>query len=232
MIDLILGAARVTDSDTLHPGKFMWHHVILYISRLFEQQSPTSLNRVIALISPHVSWEGGPRGVVAVARWAAAAEAIPYTEEVGSSVVDALLQIARINFRQSRIPIYMWEWLKRKPSLPPMCGGLSAPYPEQIVPYVRGLGDIDIIRSYFLLRWTGQAPLNTDETYQMERSIREDFVGIGMKQYRKDLMEQLDRAIRPWDSRLTSNPNDVNTKTALKQYIQLKTALLEVEETG
>jgi len=123
MIDSILRAARASNFVTSNTGRFMWHRVVLYISRLFEKQSPTSLNRVIVLISPYVPWEGSLNSTIAVARWAAAASAILYTEEVGSSVVDALFQIAWVDFLRPHIPVDIWGLLKRQPPLPPMYHG-------------------------------------------------------------------------------------------------------------
>ena len=98
MTNAILRAARISDSKSSNLGKFMWRHVVLYISRLFEKRSPTSLDRVITLISPYVPWGGALNNPIAVSRWGAAALAIPYTEEVGQDVVDALFHIAFLDF--------------------------------------------------------------------------------------------------------------------------------------
>ena len=105
MVDVILRVARASDS-----GTFIWHHIKPFITTLLDKQSPPSLNRAIALASPHVLWWGMPHEKSRVTRWAAAVSALSYTEEVGQSVVDALLQIASITSLRPYIPIGVWEW--------------------------------------------------------------------------------------------------------------------------
>ena len=131
----------------------MWDRVALYASWLFEKRSPTSLNRIIALISPFIPWDGALNNKIAVSRWAAAASAIPYTEEAGQNVIDALLQITSSDLLRPRIPIYMWGWMKMRPSLPSMYHGLLQPI-SPILAYIRGLGDLDLLNSYYLVTWS------------------------------------------------------------------------------
>ena len=195
MIDAILHAASISDSDFDNLGKFMWHHVVLYNSRLFEKQSPTSLNRVIALISPYMPWETTLNNKIAVARWAAAASAIPYTPGVGQNVVNALLQIASIDFLRPHIPIEIWEGLKRRPSLPPIYCGMRWAGDTNVIAHVRRLGDIDILKSYFLLIWAEKCHFNSDFVSEMQDSIKADFGGSGMEHHRRDLIERLDHVI-------------------------------------
>ena len=229
MIDAIFRAARASDSVASNTGKFMWRKVVLYISRLFEERSPTSLNRVIALISPYVPWDGALNNTVAVARWATAASEIPYTEEVGSSVVDALLQIASVDFLRPLIPVHIWRWLKRQPSLPPIYHGLLRGSYADTVAYVRRLGDIGILKSYFLLLWTDRYIPDSGDTHVMERSIREDFRGTAMKRHRQDLIERLDYVLWQLDQCLDHTVDD--KETLFKHYTKLKDALLDVEDT-
>ena len=68
IMDAILRAAWVSDFDSGNHGKFMWHRVVLYISPLFEKRSPTSLNRVITLISPFIPWNSALNNETAVSR--------------------------------------------------------------------------------------------------------------------------------------------------------------------
>lgn len=220
MVNAILRAARVSDFDYQNHGKFMWRQVQLYVSRLFEKRSPTSLNRVIVLISPFVPWDHTLNNTTAVARWAVAVSAIPYTEEVGANVVDALLQIAWVDFLLPQIPINMWRLLKRQPSLPYACGGRSKGNDRDTVAYVRRLGDIDILKSYFLLIWTHRCTPGSKNVHAMETSIREDFGGAGMEQHRKDLIQHLDRVL----SRLGQND-----RGAKKEYTRLKDVLMEID---
>ena len=50
--------------------------------------------RAIVLVLPHIRWKWPVGREDLTQRWAAAASAVPYTEEVVQSVVDTLLQIA------------------------------------------------------------------------------------------------------------------------------------------
>lgn len=220
MVDAISRAARVSDSDD---KPFMWHPVILYISRLFEQRSPTSLNRVIALISPFVPWDGALNNKVAVTRWAAAASAIPYTEEVGQSVVVALLQIASVRFLRPHVPIDMWGWIKRPPSLPLTYNGRLDVTHTALIPYIRRLGDIDILKSYLFLVWTDRDPFRPGSILAMETSVREVFGGIGMEDHRQDLIEHLDRVLE----QLNRRPESLSVREVKKQYSTLKDLLGE-----
>lgn len=230
MMDAILSVARASNLVASNTGKFMWRQVVLYISRLFEKQSPTSLNRVITLISPYVPWNGALNNKIAVARWAAAALAIPYTEGVGSSVVDALFQIAFIDYLRPYIPIDIWGLLKKEPSLPPMYHGLTRGVHEYTVAHVRGLGDIDILKSYFLLVWTDRVSPDSDGIHEMETSIRENFSGTGMEQHRKDLMQRLDHVLERLDRKLerSSASGDSPSRKSRGKYAVLRDLLSEV----
>ena len=224
MIDAISRAAKVSDFDPSNHRKFMWRHVVLYISRLFEKRSPTSLNRVIALISPYVPWDSALNNAVAVSRWAAAASTIPYTDEVGQRVVDALLQIAYIDLLRPHIPVDMWGWIKKRPSLPHMYHGLPDGACATTVANVRRLGDVDILKSYFLLIWSDQClPLSTGVN-EMEGSIRKDFGGDGMENNREELIARLDLVLGRLDRRRESN----FVREARVEYTKLKNALQEV----
>ena len=110
MVDLIFRASRASLS-----GKFMWRRLQPYITSLFDEPSRPSLDRVVALVSPHVRWNAMSSGAEAVTRWAAAAMRVQYTEDVGQSVVDALLQIACNDSLRRHVPAEIWEWLKRRP---------------------------------------------------------------------------------------------------------------------
>ena len=231
MVDAILGAARAS-----HFGEFMWHRAKPYLTTLFDLRSPSSLDRVVALVSPYVAWDDMLNGTDAVARWAAAALAVPYTEEVGQSVVDALFQIASINSLRSHIPIDLWAWLKRLPSLPPVClGRINAAQPE-VVHYVRGLKNIEILKSFFLLIWSEWSYPSEPRLNETEISIREDFSGAGMREHRKDLMERLDYVLEQLnlDSEYLIERNPSMNKHRLKslkdEHEMLKKVLLEVDE--
>ena len=120
MADTLLRVTRALNSNY---WKFMWRQVGPYIVPLFGESTTPSLDSIIILASHHVPWDDERVNKDTVARWAAVTSAIPYTEEVGQSVVDALLQIASVGSLRPHIPIGIWAWLKRRLSPPPECLG-------------------------------------------------------------------------------------------------------------
>ena len=104
MTDAFLCVVRVPNV-----GKFM----VQSITNLLGEAGPDFPNRAMALMSPHVDWWYQGLNANTVTRWAEAALAVPYTEEVGRSVVDTLLQIATKGYLQQFIPVSMWAWLKK-----------------------------------------------------------------------------------------------------------------------
>ena len=231
MVDAILGAARVSNF-----GRFMWNRTNPYIIPLFDEQSPSSLNRVVALASPYVAWNDMLDSKNVIARWAAAASAVPYTEEVGQSVVDALLQIVSVTSLRPHIPADLWTWLKRRPSLPPVSRGRwSACWPE-VIHYVRGLGDIEILKSFFLLVFSEWSCHTSAGMNEILVSIREDFGGIQMQENRKDLREQVDHVLEQLDrgfeyiKQQMPLRNRDEFRWVKDQYRMLRRVLLEVDK--
>jgi hypothetical protein len=156
MADMSLRAAMVSNSE-----EFIWDRAKPFITRLSNTQGPPSLDWVIIIASPHVAWDDGSYDRNTVIRWAEAAEALPYAEDVSRSVIDALLHIASVNSLRPHIPVGIWTWLKEQPSLPPECSGRSRGSSGDVVRQVRELGDIDILKSYLLLVWSEWDPLTT-----------------------------------------------------------------------
>ena len=144
MIDVFLDAAR-TSGLTTH----LWDVIRPFIPTLFNQVSP----RTVMLTAPHVPWYRELRNGNTVARWAMAASAPPYTDEIGQSIVDALLCIVSINSLQPQIPVGIWTWLNKQPSLPPVYFGQTIGTKQNVVCWVQELGDAEILKSYFLLIW-------------------------------------------------------------------------------
>ena len=218
---------------------FYWHGTGRCIDRMFGQSSPPSLDRAITLISPHVRWDSGLHGKDTVTRWGAAALAVPYTEEVGQSVVDALLQIASFDFLRSYIPIELWAWLKKRPTLPPACQGRSLGTMPGVVSFIRRLGDAEILKAYFLLVWSEWDQLLWDGSVdEMVISIREDFGGLGISHHREDLLERLDQVLAQLDrgsehlKQQKPTIEEAGVQVAKGQYGALKKVLLEVGDRG
>ena len=142
--------------------------------------------------------------------------------EAGQDVVDLLLQIASVHSLLPHIPIEIWAWLKERPSLPPVCWGRESGTSRNIIRHIRGLGDIEILKSYFLVVWSEWNYLYVDRFEEMEISIREDFSGIGMKRHRKDLIVRLDYVLE----QLKDTPGN---EAQIRRYGWLKKLLLKVD---
>jgi hypothetical protein len=90
------------------------------------------------------------------------------------------------------------------------------------ISYIPRLGDIDILKSYFLLVWTEKFIRgNIDE---MESLIREHFGGIRMEGHREDLIIRLVNIL----GELDRMPESRSKGEAVAQYTKLKDALLEL----
>jgi len=232
MLDALSRAAMASNSE-----QFIWHRVEQYIATLSNKPSPPPLNQVIVLVSPHVYWSDGQRNENMVTRWAGAVSAVPFTEEVGQNVIDALLQIASVDLLRPHIPVGIWAWLKKRSPLPPECTGRSEGTKEDVVRHVRELGDIEILKSYLLLVWSEWNPIYSkpEGLAEMQVAIREDFSGIGMGRDREDLIEQLDHVLGQLDRGLEyfeeHRPalDESDIQRAKGQYGELKEVLLEVD---
>ena len=196
------------------------------------------MNQVITLVATSVRWGDSAYTRNAVVRWTSAVLATPYSEVVGQYVVDALLQIAHEDALRPEIPIDIWAWVKRRPSLPPVCRGRELGATSDIVRLIRTLGDIEILKSYFLLVWSEWNLLYYSGLTEMKTTIREEFCGISMQHHRKDLhgrldhiLQQLDRGLRnfnqykPWIQ-------DLYIRTAKSRYQEVKEVLLEVDKSS
>ena len=106
------------------------------------------------LVSPYIRWDWLTCRGGLVQLWATAVSAVPDTEEVASSVVDTLLQIASQRDLLPHIPADTWLWLTKRPHLPPICLGRNAGTYAHVVKAVRALKDVEVLKSYFLLVWS------------------------------------------------------------------------------
>jgi hypothetical protein len=234
MIEAILHVASKSPS-----GGFMWRRIERYITSWFDVSSPPSLDQAITVASTSVDWIDGSYAQGAVARWAAAAFGAPYSEGVGQAVVDALLHIAYRTTLRPYIPIEIWAWLKIRPTLPHVCRGRYLGSAPAVVRHVRGLGDIEILKSYFLLVWSEWNPPYAfhfeSGLAEMEIVIREKLCGIAMRRHREDLVERLDHVLGQLDRGLEyfkqHNPRigEEQIARAREQYGELKGVLMEVD---
>lgn len=177
----------------------IWPRVLPYITTLFDTRNPHSLYKLAIHLSPHVPWENAPCDGTTVARWAEAASALPRTEAIGQSVVDTLLQIASITSLRPHIPICLWGWLKIRPSLPPVCQGRYKGKNIDVIRYVRRLGDIEILSSYFFLVWSEWNHICRSVQVNMEISIALYFGTIETRRHREELIKRLDYILAQLD---------------------------------
>jgi hypothetical protein len=223
MADAILRATLASNSP-----KFVWHRIGPHIVRLLGKASTPTLHHAIPFIFPQISWDGGLRDGIG---WEAAVSTGPYTEKAGQDVVDLLLQIAHVDSLLPFIPIDIWAWLKEQPSLPPVCQGRLRGTTSNIVCHIRELGDIELLKSYFLVVWSEWDSLYPSGLNEMEIAIREEFGGIGMVRHRKDLIERLDRVLEQleyFEQRNLKKHQD-RVQRRKEQYGKLKVVLLEVD---
>ena len=194
MVDVILRVARASDSV------LSWHHVLTHITALFDESTPPSLNRAITFVSPYIPWHLPALNTEnAVVRWAAAASTVPYSEEVGRSVAETLLRILEHDSLLEHIPINVWGLLKNRPSPSLVWRVRFNGCRVSVVGHVRGLGDIEILKSYLLLIFSEWNTFQFGPLLELKKSIMEDFCGIGMWCHRDDLVKHLDYVQRQLD---------------------------------
>jgi hypothetical protein len=232
VLDVCLHAARASKWMD-----FLWYHIReLPIARLLNGESPVSAKQAFILMSPHLPWYWRMnRHEHWVQLWAAAASAVPYTDEIGQCVADTLLHIAHSTSLQPHIPIDMWSWLRKPSSLPPICTGRYRGRFPDVIEIVQGLGDIETLTAYLLLVWS-EWELHTDQAIQeMCALIRNDFSGIRMGYHQKKLLQHLDHVLRQLElgPEYLQQYNPVLDEGDIQwrqgQYRQLREALLEVD---
>ena len=195
ILDTFLRVARASKERQL-----TWNRSRKFPTALLSEASP----RAIVLVSPHIRWDRYHGKTELVQRWATAASVVPYTEEVGQSVVDVLLQIASVDRRLVLgLPASIWSWLTKRPPLPPICMGYHVGTQRHVVEAVRKLKNVEVLKSYFLLVWSEWNNLRDDRGFdEMRVSIREDFGGIGMAHHRAELIQRLDHVLGQLDQEL------------------------------
>ena len=226
MLAIFLRAARASNFTG-----FVWHHVQPFVKTLLNKADP----RTILLASLHVPWDSWTGRGDLIHPWAAALPKVPYTEEVGQSVVDTLLQIASEDELLPQIDVDIWSWLNKKPSLPPVCLGRVFGSYSHVVKAVRELKDVEILKSYLLLVWSEWDSLWPRGFDEMCASIREDFGRIRMGHHRADLLQRLDQVIERLNLGFgylnEHNPylEEHDLATMQTQYASLREILLEVD---
>ena len=195
------------------------------------------LFRSIVLVSPHIHWRILTDREGLVQQWAVAASAVAYTEEVGQSVVNALLQIASEPNLVPYIPVDLWPWLAKRPSLPPTSLGHFRGTFSSVIKAVEARKDIEIVKSYLLIVWSEWSEYwhNDDE---MSTLVQDNFGGIEMGHHRRDLIRRLDHVLGQLDRGLEylkqQDPRLGEYQLAMRknQYEALRKTLLEINLKG
>ena len=215
MLDAISHTARATRGEN-----FIWYRAKPFIASMFYNPNPPSLNWVLGLILPRVPWDDEPHNKDVVAVRAAAALGVPHPERASWSVIDELLLIAFLDSVHPRIPGgFQWQ--------PKSTGG-------DLIDRVRALGDVGILKSYLFLVWSTWDPIDDQSggLSELQKSIREDFGGIGMGRHRDDLAGRLDHALQEldWTYHMERREGFCGEATQRKEQCEeFKRVLLEVD---
>ena len=210
---------------------FTWHRIDRFASTLLSEASP----RAIVLASPHIPWYLLTDRRDLVQQWAAATSLVPYTEEVARSVVDTLLQVASRRKLLPYITADLWAWLKKRPSLPPVCAGRYYGTYLHVTKAVRKLEDVEVLKSYLLIVWSEWDAIWNEGFDQICASIRGDLSGTRMDRHCVDLIQRLDHVLGELDQGLeylqqrNHNLREYDFQLMESQYRELREMLPEVD---
>jgi len=229
MFDVFLRVVRSSERSGL-----MWFYIEPLLSALLDEKTPVFSKWAAIMASPHVPWWQFENGGRLIQLWAEASSAVPYTNDIGQSVIDTLLQIA--SWKSPTIPAGTWSWLNMRPGLPPICSGRYWGSKEAVVKMVRALKDTETLTSYLLLVWSECDFLMPKGFDEMCALIQEDFGGEGMDHHRKDLLHrlgyvrgELERGL--WHiQQYKPGLKEENLRLRRDQYRRLEEILLEVDK--
>ena len=222
---------------TYRQARLRWSRIKSHITSFFDKSIPPSLNRVIILTLPYIGHDVYADPTTVVSRWIAAASAVPYSE-VDQNMTEALLMVSYDKSMRPLIPVNIWAWLNKRLFLPPTSLGRSLASRGHVVRHIRKLGDIEILKSYFLLVWSEWQFHGDHCLTEMEMSIREDFGGILMQGHRGDLIKHLDFIHGELDRgldhfrRYWPRVGENRLQVQKEQYGRLKDALLRQNTNG
>ena len=154
--------------------------------------------------------------------WMEAASTLPYTDDVCGSVVVGLLNMASSYELSQHIPLVAWDWLNKRPVLPPECVALLPRATESAVRTILRFGGVELIASYLYTIWSEERKLQDEEMPVMGWLIREELGGIEAAGYRTDLILRLDYVLL----QLGQGQGEL----LAEGYEELRRELLEVDE--
>ena len=225
--EMLIAILRAATASRMR--RFVWRHVRKSAGVWLSSASPDA----ILLLLPHVPCDSWIDMEGLVQRWVAAASTVAYTEEVGQNVVNALLRIASEEKLVPHIPIEIWSWLTKRPSLPPICPGHHFGTNPRVIEAVAALKDVEILKSYLLLVWSEWSVCWFNDN-EMSALILENFGGVGMGHHRADLIQRLDHVLGQFDCGLEHlKLHDPQFDEGLlwwrkDQYQELRKVLLEM----
>lgn len=159
--------------------------------------------------------------------WIAAASTLPYTNDIGESVVDTLLRITFRDDLRPHIPAVAWEWLKKRPVLGPDCQGLKVGASLEVFQSVREFGDLELITSYFFIVWSEWSRCYPSGCTAMLEFIRTELRGVEGVGYHADLIQRLNDALSQTDSNSPASPEAAKN---ISCHTEFRKALEEVNE--
>ena len=232
LFDLSLHALSAMDEH----GCLILDLVESFFIASLSEESPMSLKQTAILASPYLCWRWMYDKKDLIQLLAAAASVVPYTDDIGQSMANTLLQIASGHNSQLHIPSSMWVWLGRCPLLPPACIACRNASVQGVVKMVRALGDIQILKSYLFHVWSewnyfgnwGPTTFYHSGLPEMCTSIREDFGGSEMGHHWEDL-QWLNNVLGQLELGLDHHPIESKIPEMKEQYGELKKVLLEVD---
>ena len=156
--------------------------------------------------------------------WIKAASMLPYTDDVGRSVVETLFDMVSSHL-SPHIPMVAWDWLNRRPVLPPKSVAFRSGAIGSMVQIIRELRDTRLIVSYLHIIWSEWCQLGSYGVLVMRQLIREELGGIGAAEHHTDLIQKLDYVLSQLDQL-----QGVSLLLVEGEYEELRRELLEVDE--
>jgi hypothetical protein len=154
--------------------------------------------------------------------WIQAASALPYTDDVGGSVVHTLLSIASTDLSR-HIPMVAWDWLDERPVLPLESVDRLPQTEKSIVKMIQQLRDVRLIVSHLQIIWSEWRQPDGYDRLLICRLIRGGLGGIGAAGHRADLIRRLDCVL------LRLNQG-YGFSSAKEEYEKLRREMLEMDE--
>jgi len=214
-------------------GESLWERIQPFTNTLLNDASDIPLKRAAMFASPYILWYRQDfRDLVQA--WVETASAIPKEKEIAPSVVGALLQVAHKGLLPPGNHGDVWSWLTLRPSLPPICRGRNLGSSPRVMLQVRGLEDIEILKSYLLVVWSEWDCLQ--DPPKMYKCIREEFSGVEASSHRAELVQRLDEVIRELNKGLVYLQRDKpdleeeELRKRKRQYEKLRKILKEIPE--